>query len=147
MKNKISLSILSLAVLLSCKNSQLTNTTADTKSVSVKLTDNQLMDKVQSDALKYFWDFAEPNSLLGRERYHEDNIYPDNDKHVVTTGGSGFGLMTILVGVDRKYIPRREAVKRLTHIADFLEKADRFHGAWSHWINGETGKLSLSEKR
>jgi hypothetical protein len=147
MKNKISLSILSLAVLLSCKNSQLTNTAADTKSVSVKLTDNQLMDKVQSDALKYFWDFAEPNSLLGRERYHEDNIYPDNDKHVVTTGGSGFGLMTILVGVDRKYIPRREAVKRLTHIADFLEKADRFHGAWSHWINGETGKVVPFGKR
>ena len=99
------------------------------------------MDKVQSDALKYFWDFAEPHSYLGRERYHEDNIYPDNDKDVITTGGSGFGLMTILVGVDRKFIPRREAVKRLTHIADFLEKADRFHGAWSHWINGETGKV------
>lgn len=31
--------------------------------------------------------------------------------------------MTILVGVDRKFIPRHEAVKRLTHIADFLEKA------------------------
>lgn len=99
------------------------------------------MDKVQSDALKYFWDFAEPHSYLGRERYHEDNIYPENDKHVITTGGSGFGLMTIIVGVDRKFIPRREAVKRLTHIADFLEKADRFHGAWSHWINGETGKV------
>ena len=99
------------------------------------------MDKVQSDALKYFWDFAEPNSYLGRERYHEDDIYPDNDKHVITTGGSGFGLMTILVGVDRKYIPRQEAVKRLTQIADFLEKADRFHGAWPHWINGETGKV------
>jgi hypothetical protein len=66
---------------------------------------------------------------------------------VVTTGGSGFGLMTILVGVDRKYIPRREAVKRLIHIADFLEKADRFHGAWSHWINGETGKVVPFGKR
>jgi hypothetical protein len=60
MKNKISLSILSLAVLLSCKNSQLTNTAADTKSVSVKLTDNQLMDKVQSDALKYFGTLLNP---------------------------------------------------------------------------------------
>ena len=24
-------------------------------------------------------------------------------------------------------------------MADFLAKADRHHGAWSHWINGETG--------
>ncbi|SEH73648.1 hypothetical protein SAMN05421793_12436 [Epilithonimonas hominis] len=119
----------------------MSKTLTETKPISKKFTDNQLMDKVQSDALKYFWDFAEPHSYLGRERYHEDNIYPENDKHVITTGGSGFGLMTIIVGVDRKFIPRREAVKRLTHIADFLEKADRFHGAWSHWINGETGKV------
>ena len=111
MKSILSLSIISLSVLLSCKNSQVSNSSTDNKTISKNLSDNQLMDKVQSDALKYFWDFAEPNSLLGRERYHEDNIYPDNDKHVVTTGGSGFGLMTLLVGVDRKFIPRKEAVK------------------------------------
>ena len=97
------------------------------------------MDRVQRDALKYFWDFAEPNSLMGRERYHED-FYPKNDANVVTTGGSGFGLMTILVGIERGFIPRKEAVKRLSHIADFLAKADRYHGAWPHWLNGETGK-------
>lgn len=104
------------------------------------ITDEQLMDRVQKDALKYFWDYAEPNSKLGRERYHEDNIYPDNDKHVITTGGSGFGLATVLVGVERGFVPRREAVKRLTVMMDFLAKADRHKGAWSHWINGETGK-------
>ena len=122
---------------------------SETKVSSQKseLTNNQLMDKVQKDALKYFWDYAEPNSLLGRERYHEDGIYPQNDKHVVTTGGSGFGLATILVGVERGFVPRKEAVKRLTVIMDFLGKADRFHGAWSHWINGETGKtVSFGKK-
>ena len=104
------------------------------------VSDEQLMDQVQRETLKYFWDFAEPNSKLGRERYHEDNIYPRNDKNVITTGGSGFGLMTILVGIERNFIPRKEAVKRLTVMADFLKNADRHHGAWSHWINGETGK-------
>ena len=127
-------------VLASCQANMAQKETKSTAPVS-QLSDNQLMDKVQSDALKYFWDYAEPNSLLGRERYHEDNIYPDNDKHVVTTGGSGFGLATILVGVERGFIPRKEAVKRLTIMMNFLEKADRFHGAWSHWINGETGKV------
>jgi hypothetical protein len=38
------------------------------------------------------------------------------------------------------FYSRKEAVKRLTTMMNFLEKADRFHGAWSHWINGETGK-------
>jgi len=140
MKNLLAISILSVTALVACQNAQSAKSN-EANSVSKNISDNQLMDKVQNDALRYFWDFAEPHSLLGRERYHEDNIYPDNDKHVVTTGGSGFGLMTILVGVDRKFIPRKEAVQRLTHIADFLDKADRFHGAWSHWINGETGKV------
>ena len=128
-----------ICFLLSCKNSQTVAEKPD-KVSNPTLSDTQLMDKVQRETLKYFWDFAEPNSLLGRERYHEDNIYPDNDKHVITTGGSGFGLMSIIVGVERNFIPRSEAVKRLTHMAEFLEKADRHHGAWSHWINGETGK-------
>lgn len=105
-----------------------------------KKTDEQLMDQVQKEVLTYFWDYAEPNSMLGRERYHEDDRYPHNDKNVITTGGSGFGLMTILVGVERNFIPRKEAVKKLTVMADFLKKSDRHHGAWSHWINGETGK-------
>lgn len=135
---KIKAAILLSAILLtSCKSASSTQKNAST--VPKNITDVQLMDRVQRDALKYFWDFAEPNSLMGRERYHED-FYPKNDANVVTTGGSGFGLMTILVGIERGFIPRKEAVKRLSHIADFLAKADRHHGAWPHWLNGETGK-------
>ncbi len=101
----------------------------------------ELMDQVQRDVLKYFWDFAEPNSLLARERYHPDGNYPENDSHIITSGGSGFGLMTLIVGIERGFIPREEAVVRLHHMMDFLAKADRFHGAWAHWMNGETGKV------
>ncbi|MBU4537820.1 MAG: beta-glucosidase [Weeksellaceae bacterium] len=137
MKKLIAAAILTCSFSLSCTNLQKATAESVQKPSAA---DEQLMNKVQQDALKYFWDFAEPNSLLGRERYHEDNIYPQNDKNVITTGGSGFGLMTIIVGVERNFIPRKEAVKRLTVMADFLAKADRHHGAWSHWIDGETGK-------
>lgn len=101
--------------------------------------DAELIAKVQQDVLKYFWDYAETNSKLARERYQTDN--PSQDAHVVTTGGSGFGLMTILVGIKNGTIPRAEAVSRLTTALHFLENADRFHGAWSHWINGMNGKV------
>ena len=92
MKKIFTLSVLALTLLNSCTNLQ--KVAAEPESIH-KFTDDQLMDRVQQDALKYFWDFAEPNSLMGRERYHED-FYPQNDANVVTTGGSGFGLMTIL---------------------------------------------------
>lgn len=105
------------------------------------LTDEQLLETVQKQTFKYFWDYAEPNSGLARERFHPDGVYPENDAHIVTTGGSGFGLMAIVSGISRGYVAKEEGVKRLNKIADFLAKADRFHGAWSHWIDGNTGKV------
>jgi hypothetical protein len=70
-----------------------------------------------------------------------DNIYPDNDQTVVTTGGSGFGIMAILVGIERGFITREQAMERYTKMVNFLDTADRFHGAWPHWIEGTTGKV------
>jgi hypothetical protein len=96
-------------------------------------TDNQLLDLVQQQTFKYFWDFGDPASGLARER--------NTSGSTITTGGSGFGIMSIIVGVERGFITRAGGVARLTKIVGFLEKADRFHGAWSHWINGATGKV------
>ncbi|RZK81806.1 MAG: beta-glucosidase, partial [Pedobacter sp.] len=105
------------------------------------LSDDKLLDIVQKQTFQYFWDGAEPTSGAGRERYHADNIYPENDKSTVATGATGFGLMAILSGIDRGYVTKKEGLARLNKILNFLEKADRFHGAWPHWIYGETGKV------
>ncbi|MBO3097782.1 glucoamylase family protein [Gelidibacter pelagius] len=103
------------------------------------LTDVEMMDLVQRETFKYFWDFAEPNSKAAKERYIPSN--PSQDQHVVTSGGTGFGLMAIIVGIERGYVTRAEAVTRLQTLLTFLENADRFHGAWSHWINGNNGSV------
>ncbi|HEU5290680.1 MAG TPA: glucoamylase family protein [Cyclobacteriaceae bacterium] len=115
--------------------------TEEVKETPLAISDDSLMTLVQYQTFQYFWDNAEPVSGLGRERTHMDNNYPANDKHIVTTGGSGFGLMAILVGIERKFITREQAVERFTHIVNFLDTADRFHGVWPHWLNGETGKV------
>jgi hypothetical protein len=103
------------------------------------ISDIDALDLVQKECIKYFWDFAHPVSKLARERYHTDD--PGNDANIVTTGGSGFGLMTIVAGVERGFVNRAEAVSRLTTALTFLENADRFHGAWPHWMNGTTGDV------
>ncbi len=107
---------------------------------SLKISEEALLDTVQKQTLKYFWDYAEPNSGMARERFHPDGKYPKNDPAIVTTGGTGFGLMGIIAGVDRGFINRDSAVARFNKIASFLEKTPRYHGAWPHWINGETAK-------
>lgn len=102
------------------------------------LSDDELLTLVQERTLRYFWQGAESNSLAARERFHMDE--PGLDANVVTTGGTGFGLMAILVGIEREFVARDEALERLEIILDFFENADRYHGVWPHWLDGETGK-------
>jgi hypothetical protein len=103
------------------------------------ITDEELLTLTQQETFKYFWDFSESNSGAARERYHPND--PSNDANTVTTGGSGFGLMGILVGIERNFISRAQGAERLNQILTFFENADRFHGAWPHWINGENGTV------
>ncbi len=115
--------------------------------VAFSAEEEALLDTVQKQTFEYFWDGAEPHSGLARERIHLDNVYLQNDQNVVTLGGSGFGIMAILVGVKRGFITREEAFSRYQKIVDFLGKADRFHGAWPHWLEGKTGKVKPFSKK
>jgi hypothetical protein len=96
------------------------------------ISDSALLDLVQKQTFKYFWDFGHPVSGLSRER--------NSSGDVVTSGGSGFGIMSILVAINRGFISRTDGLNRLTTITNFLStKCQRWHGAFSHWINGATG--------
>ncbi len=96
--------------------------------------DSLLLDMVQQATFKYFWDYAHPVSGLARERL--------GSGETCAIGGSGFGVMAILVGIQRGFISRAQGVARMLTILNFLStKADRFHGAFPHWMNGSTGKV------
>jgi hypothetical protein len=82
---------------------------------------------------RQFYDFAEPNSGLARERNTSGNV--------VTIGGSGFGVAALVVGMDRGFITRQQGLDRMNKILTFLETCDRYHGVWPHWLNGVTGKV------
>jgi hypothetical protein len=112
-----------------------------TPKVRIGLSDDSLLTKIQYQTFQYFWEGAEPTSGLARERIHMDGLYPQHDQEVITLGGSGFGLMAILVGVERGFITREQALERYQKIVAYLAKADRFHGAWPHWLDGPTGKV------
>ncbi|NVO19417.1 MAG: Ig-like domain-containing protein [Bacteroidetes bacterium] len=98
-----------------------------------QISDDELLTLVQQQTFRYFYDFGHPGSGMARERNTSGDI--------VTTGGSGFGVMALIVGMERGFITRSEGVTRLAKIIGFLETCDRFHGAWSHWINGSNGHV------
>lgn len=98
------------------------------------LTDNQLLDKVQQQTFKYFWDFGHPVSGLARER--------NTSGDVCTSGGSGFGIMCIPVAISRSMITRAEGLARMQTIVAFLKNtAVTVKGAFPHWLNGATGAI------
>lgn len=133
--------VLLLFSLMACKNKPSASADKRAASVADTLSDDALMDTVQRRTFQYFWEGGEPYSGMARERYHIDNVYPAGGPEVVTSGGSGFGIMAILSGIDRGYVTRQEGFQRMEKIVTFLEKADRFKGAYPHWWNGETGKV------
>ena len=136
--NKYSLNI--AAGLQSAAGRSLTNAIAVSFATSIDSTskfplvaDNVLLNLVQQQTFKYFWDFGHPVSGLARERSNGDN-------NVVTSGGSGFGLMAIITAVERNFITRAQGLARVKTMVEFLRtKAEKFHGAFPHWLHGETG--------
>ncbi|MBZ9728364.1 DUF3131 domain-containing protein [Salegentibacter sp. JZCK2] len=111
-----------------------------------KLTDEELLDLVQQQTFKYFWDFAGTNSGLARERSQAD-AYGGQGRNIVTIGGSGFGIAAFPVAVERGWISRSEAIERLKKILDFLEEVPTYHGAFSHWYLDDSAQTrAFSEK-
>lgn len=98
------------------------------------ITDDALLTKIQEQTFKYFWDFAHPTSGLARER--------NTSGDVVTSGGSGFGIMAIPVGINRNFITRSQGLARMQTIVSFLKNtAVKVKGAFPHWLNGSTGAI------
>ena len=119
---------------LSTSSSVILQTQIDSSRKFPLLTDNALLDLVQQQTLKYFWDFGHPVSALARER--------NTSGELVTSGGSGFGIMSIITGVNRGFITRAQGLARLQTMVAFLKNtAQTFHGAYPHWLNGTTGAV------
>lgn len=96
------------------------------------ISNDSLLTLVQRQTFRYFWDFAHPASGLARERNTSGDL--------VTSGGSGFGMMAIVTAIHRGFITRQQGLARLQLMVDFLKnKAQRFKGAYPHWMNGNTG--------
>ena len=105
----------------------------DTRDKFPQISDEELLDKVQQQTFRYFWEGAEPTSGMARERTSSGST--------VTTGGTGFGVMAMTVAAERGFVGRSEACARVQRIVTFLaERATAYHGAFSHWIDGQTGR-------
>jgi hypothetical protein len=105
--------------------------------MSASLSDDALLDLVQRQTLRYFWEFGHPVSGMARERSNPVAGY--DYLNTVTTGGTGFGIMAMLAGASRGFLQRRDVLARVAHIVDFLERVETYHGVLPHFLHGATG--------
>lgn len=142
MKNRLNGCILLLILLLfSCKksgspvvpNPQKLNPETENPDKFPRITNEELLTNVQQQTFKYFYDFGHPHSGMARERNTSGDL--------VTSGGTGFGVMALITGISRGFITRAEGLARIQKITGYLKTADRFHGAYPHWLDGNTGKV------
>ena len=106
---------------------------AAVSSSTEQLSDEELLTMLQEACFRYYWEGAHPDAGMALESI------PGDDR-IVATGASGFGIMALITGVDRGFITREQGLQRLTKIVTFLERAPRYHGAWSHFMNGATAQ-------
>jgi hypothetical protein len=109
-----------------------------------KLSDEHLLDVVQRQSFHYFWGGVHPMSGLARDRVGR-NDDPTDD--AVAIGGSGFGVMAIIVACERKWVTRKQARARISSMLDCLERATCYHGLYPHFMNGRTGATHAGETR
>ncbi|HWA88155.1 MAG TPA: glucoamylase family protein [Opitutus sp.] len=99
-----------------------------------ELSDEELLDMVEEASFRYYWDEGHPRAGLAPE------IVP-GDENLLALGGNGFGVMALIVAAERGFVTREQAAVRLRRIVRFLARADRFHGVWPHFLNGDTGHV------
>jgi hypothetical protein len=98
-----------------------------------RMTDDELLTMVQEASFRYYWDGAEPESGLALE-----NI--PGDPNLIAIGASGFGVMALVAGVERGFITKAGGRSRLARILDFLERAERYRGAYAHFYDARTAR-------
>ena len=126
----------------SCENqNNITPPPADVGFISSEIIDEitfeELLELTQEKTFKYFWDFAEPISGLAREDSGRPNI--------ITMGGSGFAIASFTVAVERGWISRDEGIERMEKVISFLEGAQKYHGAFSHWYDSSGNTIQFSQ--
>ncbi len=106
----------------------------EVKAATRTMMDEELLTMVQEASFRYYWQAGHPVAGMAIE------ILP-GDENLIAVGSSGFGIMALVVGVERRFITREQGAERMLKIVRFLGQADRFHGVWPHFLDGRTGRV------
>src|SRR5271155_2614626 len=100
--------------------------------------DDALLEDLESRNFRYFWEQANPETGVVRDRCNVVN--PDKNS-LGSIAALGFGLTALCIGEKRKYVSRPDAEGRVLNSLRFLwKKLPNHRGFFYHWANVDTGE-------
>src|SRR6476660_920907 len=100
-------------------------TSRDEAAKPERISDDALLELAQRRTFRYFWDFAHPKSGMARDR---SRSHAGGRADLLAVGGTGFGVMAMIVAVERGLVSRAEARDRLLGLLGYLAAADQYNG-------------------
>lgn len=99
---------------------------------------DKLLDDFQRRACRYFYEMADPNSGLVRDRASANEPYAPSVSSIAATG---FGLSALAIAAGRGYLDPSTAQTRARTTLKFLcEHVDQEHGFFYHFLDSASGK-------
>ncbi len=106
--------------------------------------DDQLLDEVERSSFKFFWEQANPDTGLVRDRA---NVVTQNQSALSSIAAVGFGLTAISIADARGYIPHPQARDRVLNTLRFLwKKLPNHRGFFYHWANINTAERQFDSE-
>lgn len=128
-----------LVLFISCRNTRINRQlTGDDLS---KASDRVFLDSLQHRTFLYFWDEANPNNGLIRDRAPTPSFS--------SIAATGFGLTADVIGVSRGYVSREQSAKRVLTTLKFFWTAPQgssavgmtgYKGFFYHFLDMDTGE-------
>ncbi len=103
-----------------------------------QLTGNALLDDVQHRAVEFFWNESNPETGFTKDRAGN---FKKDAYDVASCAATGFALAAYPIGVEHKWLDRKQALERTKITLDHLLTTHARHNGWFyHFINWKTGE-------
>ena len=100
--------------------------------------DDQFLDALEQVNFRYFWDQANPETGIVRDRC---NVKTADNGIVGSIAATGFGLTAICIGQQRGFVSLSDARERvLSTLRSLWQRLPNHRGFFYHWANMNTGE-------
>jgi hypothetical protein len=103
--------------------------------------DQRFLEDLSHRAFQFFWEQADPNSGIVRDRARADGEpASERAREIGSIASVGFGLSGLCIAAERRWQPRAQVIARArTTLRFFAQRIDHQRGWFFHFINLRTG--------